>query len=370
MMKYPVISFAILAVALLGSCSSEKKDEKRATETYKVISPIVKDTVYTNEYIAEINAFQNIEIHTRVDGFLEDIHVDEGQYVKKGQLLFTISSQSYVQEVQKATASMQSAVAELKSAEIELANTEKLLAKNIIADTELEVVKAEVEALKAKVAEAQTDENQAKLNLSFAQLKAPYDGFINRIPYKTGSLVDEGTLLTTISNNHEVFAYFNVSEGDYLDYVVSSEEGKPKEVLLMLANNTLYPHKGFIETTASEFDRNTGTIAFRAKFPNPDNLLKHGASGKVLVNTPLKDALLIPQKSTFDQQENLCVFVVDNEGKVRIQTIVPSVRLPKLFVVSSGISSEDKIIYEGVQLVKEGDVIIPEMVSFSEAINQ
>lgn len=369
-MKYPVIPFAILAVAMLGSCSSEKKDEKRATETYKVISPIVKDTVYTNEYVAEINAFQNIEIHTRVDGFLEDIHVDEGESVKKGQLLFTISSQSYVQEVQKATASMQLAVAELKSTEIELANTEKLLAKNIIADTELEVVKAEVDALKAKLAEAQVDENQAKLNLSFAQIKAPFNGFINRIPYKTGSLIDEGTLLTTISNNHEVFAYYNVSEREYLDYGVTSEGGKPKEVLLMLANNTVYPHKGFIETTASEFDRNTGTIAFRAKFPNPDNLLKHGASGKVLVNTPLKDALLIPQKSTFDQQENLCVFVVDNDGKVRIQTIVPSVRLPKLFVVGSGLSTEDKIIYEGVQLVKEGDVIIPEMVSFSEAINQ
>ncbi len=369
-MKYPIISIAILAMALLGSCSSEIKDEKRAAETYKVTSPIVKDTVYTNEYIAEINAFQNIEIHTRVDGFLEKIHVDEGQHVKKGQLLFTISSQSYVQEVQKATASLQSAVAELKSAEIELANTEKLLAKKIIADTELEVVKAEVEALKAKVAEAQTDESQAELNLSFAQIKAPFDGFINRIRYKTGSLVDEGTLLTTISNNHEVFAYFNVSEREYLDYVGSSEQGNPKEVSLMLANNTVYPHKGFIETTASEFDRNTGTIAFRAKFPNPDNLLKHGASGKVLVNTPLKDALLIPQKSTFDQQENLCVFVVDNDGKVRIQTIVPSVRLPKLFVVGSGLSTEDKIIYEGVQLVKEGDVIIPEMVSFSEAINQ
>lgn len=370
MMKYLVIPFTILSLAVLSSCSFERKDEKRATETYKVISPIVKDTIYITEYVAEINAFQNIEINTKVEGFLEKIYVDEGERVEKGQLLFTVSSQSYVQEVQKATASMQSAVAELKSAEIELENTEKLLAKNIIADTELAMIKAKVEALKAKVAEAQVDQNQAKLNLSFAQIKAPFDGFINLIPYKAGSLIDEGTLLTTISNNHEMFAYFNVSEIEYLDYLVSSEQGNPKEVSLMLANKTIYPHKGLIETTASEFNRNTGTIAFRAKFPNPDNLLKHGATGKILVDTPIKDAMLIPQKSTFDQQENLCVFVVDKAGKVRIQTIVPSLRLPRLFVVGSGLSTEDKIIYEGVQLVKEGDVIIPEMVSFSETINQ
>lgn len=368
-MNYPAFLVPILISVLLASCSSERKDKKIASEKYKLICPIVKDTVYTNEYVAEINAFQNIEIRAKVDGFLENIHVDEGQRVKKGQLLFTINSQAYLQHVQKVTAVLQSATAELKSAEIEWENTKKLLEKNIIADTELEVVKAKAEAMKAKVAEAQADVDQAKLNLSFAQIKAPYDGIINRIPYKTGSLIDEGTLLTTISNNKEMFAYFNVSEKDYLDYVVAFEQGKPKLVSLMLANNTLYPHIGYIETTASEFDKNTGTIAFRAKFPNPNNILKHGATGKILVNTALKNALLIPQKSTFDQQENLCVFVVDNGGKVRIQKIVPTLRLPKLFAVGSGLSVKDKIIYEGVQLVKEGDVVIPEMVSFSEALN-
>lgn len=370
MLKYSEILFANLVLVFLTSCTSNRKDEVSIPETFKVISPIVKDTVYTNDYVAEINAFQNIEIHTRVDGFLEDIHVDEGEHVKKGQLLFTISSQSYVQQVQKATASLNSNIAELKSAEIELVNTEKLLSKNIIADTELEVIKAKVEALKARVAEAKADENQAKLNLSFAQIKAPYDGFINRIPYKTGSLINEGTLLTTISNNKEMFVYFNVSEKEYLDYGITSAQGQQIEVSLMLANNILYPNKGFIETTASEFDRNTGTIAFRAKFPNPDNLLKHGATGKILLNKPLKNALMIPQKCTFDQQENICVFIVGDNGQVHIQKIVPSIRLPHLFVIGSGLSAEDVIIYEGVQLVKEGDVIVPEMVSFLESLNK
>ncbi|MCB0455221.1 MAG: efflux RND transporter periplasmic adaptor subunit [Aequorivita sp.] len=369
-MKNPTLAITVLVSILVASCTSGGKDETKTPEKFKVINPLVKDTVYTNEYVAEINAFQNVEIRARVNGFIENIHVDEGQTVYKEQLLFTISSKEYLQNLQKSKAILQNAVAELKSAEIELENTKKLLEKNIVSDTELEMMKAKVDAMKAKVAEAQSDEEQAKLNLSFAQIKAPFDGIINRIPNKVGSLVDEGTLLTTISNNKEVFAYFNVSEKDYLNYAVSSEQGKSKEVSLMLANNTLYSHKGIIETTESEFDKNTGTIAFRAKFPNPKNILRHGATGKILVTNTLKNAMLIPQKSTFDRQENLCVFIVDSLGTVQARKITPLLRLPHLFAVGSGLSPQDKILYEGVQLVKEGDKISTETVSFSQVINR
>jgi RND family efflux transporter MFP subunit len=315
-MKKNTLLLGIGAVMILASCSTKSQKEQQQ-ETYKVTSPHVTDTVITNEYVAEINALQNVELRSRIKGFIEIIMVDEGATVRKGQLLFTISSREYQQNLQRTKASLQNAFAELKSAEIELANTQKLLDKNIVSITEVEMQQSKVDALKANVAEIQSDVAQANLNLSFAEVKAPFDGIINRIPNKVGSLVEEGTLLTSISNNKEVLAYFNVSEKDYLDYAISKGEGKSKEVSYCLANGTLYKHTGIIETTESEFDKSTGNIAFRAKFPNPENLLKHGASGKVLVKTELKNAMLIPQKSTFEIQENIYVFVVTEDNKVQ-----------------------------------------------------
>ncbi len=369
-MKITTLAIGVFAAFFFSSCSSGSGDESNVSQKFKVIYPLVKDTIYVNEYVAEINAFQNVEIRTRVNGFIENIRVDEGQTVYKGQQLFTISSKEYHQDLQRAKAILQNAIAELRSAEIELENTKKLLEKGIVSNTEAELMNARVDAMNAKVAEARSDEEQAKLNLSFAEIRAPFDGIINRIPNKTGSLVEEGTLLTTISNSKEVFAYFNVSEKDYLNYAVSIEHGKSKEVSLMLANNTLYSHKGIIETTESEFNKNTGTIAFRARFSNPQNILKHNSSGKVLVKTELKNALLIPQKSTFDQQEHICVYVVDSAGTVKVRKIIPSLRLPRFFVIGSGLSPQDKFIYEGIQQVEEGDKIIPELVSSSEFFNQ
>lgn len=366
-MKKNALVLSIGAMIILASCSTNTKTETE--NKFQVVSPLIMDTTYQNQYVADINALQNIELRTRIKGFIENIYVDEGQTVHKGQLLFTISSKEHQQDLLKAKAIFQNAVAELKSAEIELENTKKLLEKNIVSDTELEMMKAKVDAMNAKVAEAQSDEEQAKLNLSFAEIKAPFDGIINRIPNKAGSLIEEGTLLTAISNNKEVFAYFNVSEKDYLEYAISKEQGKSKEVSLILANGTLYSHIGIIETTESEFNKSTGNIAFRARFPNPEQILKHGSSGKILVKTELKNAMLIPQKSTFEIQENLYVYIVDNDNTVQIRKIIPSVRLPHLFAVSSGLSSQDKIIYEGIQRVKEGDKIIPEQVLLSQILN-
>lgn len=335
-----------------------------------VISPLVTDTAYTNEYVAEINALQNVEVRARVKGFIENIFVDEGETVRKGQTLFSISSKEYQQELRKAKAATESALADLKSAEIELANSQKLLDKNVISKPEFDLTSAKADALKAHVEEAQSDEAEANLNLSFTEVKAPFNGIINRIPNKTGSLVEEGTLLTTISNNKDVYTYFNISERDYLDYAASMSNGKSKEVSLVLANGSVYNHTGIIETTESEFDKSTGNIAFRARFPNPEQLLKHGETGKILVRTELKNAMLIPQKSTFEVQDNIYVYAVNNNNVVETRKIIFLVRLPRLFVVSSGLTPQDKIIYEGIQDLKEGDKIIPENVLLSQIANQ
>lgn len=366
-MKNYTLLLSIVAIKLLASCSNNTQQQTQ--ETYQVITPLVTDTVLMNEYVAELHALQNVEVRSRIKGIVEAILVDEGQNVRQGQILFTISSREYQQELQKAKAALKSAVADLKSAQIELENSQKLFEKNIIGKPEYEMASAKVEAMKAQVEEAQSDEAQAELNLSFAEIKAPFDGIINRIPNKTGSLIDEGTLLTTISDNRNVLAYFNVSEKEYFDYALSQGNGKSKEVTLLLANGKMYPHSGVIETTESEFDRSTGNIAFRAKFPNPDNLLKHGASGKIQVKTEVKNAVLIPQKSTFEIQENIYLFLVTADNTVRQQQITPIARLPHFYIIEESLTNDEKIVYEGIQRVKVGDKIIPETLSFSAIID-
>src|SRR5690606_26638355 len=313
----------------------------------------------------EIKAVQNVDIRARIGGYIQSVMVDEGQTVRKGQVLFSMNDQQLQQDLDRATAATKSAAAELRSAEIELEGSQKLLDRDFISLPEFKLAASKVEALGAKLEEARSDRSQASLNLSFAQIRAPFDGVINRIPYRTGSLVEEGSLLTSISDLGEMFAYFNISEVDYLNLSGNNSA----EVSLLLANGTTYPHGGIIETTESEFDPNTGTLAFRARFPNPDKLLKHGGSGRISVSTKIENALLIPQRATFDSQEHLCVFVVGEDQIVRVRNIDPLLRLPQLFVVGSGLSAEERILYEGIQRVREGDRIDSELVSFSDVFD-
>jgi membrane fusion protein (multidrug efflux system) len=338
---------------LLISCSN--KTIKNEEQTYLVVNPIIKDTTYEREYAATINSFQNVEIRTKVKGFVEDIYIDEGQKVNKGQILFKLNSKEFEQHVHKAEAAIQSALAELRSTEIEVENTKKLFDKNIVSKSELDLVTTKVNINKAKVNEAKVAKEQALLHVEYTKIKAPFNGIINRIPNKKGSLLDEGALLTSISNNESVFAYFSVSEIDYLDYVQSNN--KNNTVTLSLANNSIYPHAGTIETTETEFNKETGNIAFRAKFPNPEKLLKEGGTGKILVKKLYKNVIIIPQKSTFEVQGNIYVYLVDKNSKVYSKKINPINRLNNYFVLDRDLTKDDKIIFEGIQTVKTGDKV-------------
>lgn len=367
-MKKTFMLFSVCAITLMA-CSTDK-ETNNTEEKFPVTNPIVIDTIYTQEYVADIQSVQNVELRSRVKGFIEAIHVDEGKPVKAGQLLFSISSKEYKEALIKAKASLKSAIAEAKAAELDVKNIQTLVDKNVVSKTELEMAQSKLDAANAKIDEAKSDESNAALNLSFTEIKAPFDGIINRIPNKMGSLIDEGTLLTSISDNKEVFAYFNVSEKEYLDFISIKASEEKNQVSLVLANNQLHKQKGFVETVDGEFDKTTGNIAFRARFSNPEGILKHGSSGKVRLRNELKTAMIISQKSTFEIQEINYVFVVDKDNIVHMKSFVPKFRLPSLYVVESGLLPTDKIIYEGIQQVKEGDKIVPQLISDKEMLSQ
>jgi len=354
-MHKSLMGLGIVTTLFLLSCNTDTPTEKE--NKYKVVKPVIMDTAFTEEYVSELHATENVEIRSRVKGFIDKILVDEGKIVKKGQVIFKLSSQGYEQELLKAEAAWKNELAELKSAEIELENTAKLFAKKIISKSELELAKAKLDMHRAKVEEAKAHELQAHHNLSFTNVRAPFDGVINRIPNKTGSLVDEGTLLTTLSNNKEMLAYFNVSESDYLDYIGTTHWNDSKSVSLVLANGMLYNQVGHIETVESEFDPLTGNIAFRARFSNPEKILKHGSNGKIVVRKQLKKALVIPQKSTFEIQDKVFVYVITKNQEVEQRNITIKKRLPHVYVIESGLSVDDIILLEGTQNVKAGEKI-------------
>lgn len=351
-----IIQLAIVLPFILFSCSSQKEKNTKP-EAFAATVPVQKDTVFSKEYVADLQAVKNVEIRSRVKGFIDKIHVDEGELVKQGQLLFSISAQEYTDDLQRAKAQLKSAQADLKSLEVELRNVKGLFSKNIISKTEVELAEAKVDAAEAKCQEARSDVSTAQLNVSFTQIKAPFSGYINRIPNKLGSLVEEGTMLTTISDNETIYAYFRVAEFEYLSFMKSKGITNKKDLHLLLADNSRHSEPGVVETVEGEVDKATGNIAFRAKFANPKRLIKHGSSGKVSIDFDLKNALLIPMSATFEVQENYYVYVVDASNTVHARRIVPTVSLNDYYVVSKGLTVQDKFLLEGIQLVKDGQKI-------------
>lgn len=349
-----LLACGVLLVCL-AACSGTDKTTKTDTENYQVIHPLVVDTTFYKEYVADIQSVRNVEIRSRVKGFIEKVYVDEGATVKEGQLLFSLSKKQFQEELLKVNSLLKKAQAELTSAKVDLKNVQNLFDKKIVSKGELDLAEAKVDAITADIDDAKAQIEIAQLNLSFTEIRAPFSGTINRLPFKAGSIVDEGELLTTLSDNDEVFAYFNVSEKEYLDFKKRSET--QTDLKLVLANGELFSGIGKLETTDNEFNKSTGNLAFRARFKNEQGLLKHGSTGKIQFPLNLKNAMLVPQKSAFEVQDKFCVYIVGSDNTVRIKNFVPGQRIGQLYVVQSGLTAQDNVIYEGVQLVKEGEKV-------------
>lgn len=371
MNKYSPILLGVVTISLLFSCSKKESGDDLDIQTLKISTPIKIDTLIDQDYVADIHAIQNIEIRARVKGYLDKIHVDEGKFVKKGQIMFSINNQDYLSELSRAKAVFNQTIAELKAEELNLINTKLLVEKNVISANQLAIANTKVEGLKAKKEEAFAHVRSAELKVEYSSIRAPFDGVVDRLPFKRGSLIDEGTLLTTLSDTKEMYAYFNVSEKEYLAFSEDTEDvNKKSRVELVLANGEKYPHKGLVETIEGEFDKNTGSIAFRARFPNNEFLLRHGSSGKILLPEKIHGHWIIPQKAVFEIQEKNYVFIKDAKGQVRMKSIIPNIRIPHFYLVKSGFSQQDSILIEGIQLVKQGDKIKSQFVPMKSIIQE
>lgn len=316
------------------------------------------DAVYEREYVGEVHALRRADVRPRIRGRLEAVAVDEGQPAVAGQLLFSLDDRELLQELHRARASVASAEAELQAAHTERASTKLLFDQDIVSATELALIDAKIAVAKAQVDEATAAARQAEVNLSYSQVRAPFAGVINRIPHKMGSIVEEGDLLTTLTDASEVLVYFRVPESEHLNLAAGDQNGALGEVSFVLANGERLASLGVLDAIESEVDRSTGTLAYRARFANDRGLLKHGSTGKVVVRTPLRGAVTVPQRSTFEVQDHLYLYVVDSGGAARARKIVPKLRLDDLYVVESGIGEGERFVLDGIQKVVDGTQVV------------
>jgi membrane fusion protein (multidrug efflux system) len=326
----------------LEQARAGKSDVKEVKhERIVVSSPQVKNVTVTQQYVCQILAQRHIKIRALQKGYVETIPVKEGQTVKKGDVIFKLTPGPY-------KAKLDAELAHVKIAEVELQNTERLFKNKVVGENELAVYKAKLENAKARAELAQAE-------LNFTEVRAPFDGTIDRLQEQSGSLINEGETLTTLTDNRSLWVYFNVPEARYLEYVAG--QAKDANVDLVLANGKRFKHTGTINAIEARFNNGNGTISLRADFPNPEGLLRHGMTGNVLLHQTLKDALVIPQRATFEGVDKRYVYVVDKEDVAHRREIVVKNELDDLFVIGRGVGAEDRIVVEGTRQVRDGEKV-------------
>lgn len=331
----------------------ERGEVKRAIVT---TGPKVRDIIFTDSFVCQIRSQRHIEVRALEGGYLNGILITEGQAVKKGDTMFEILPVLY-----QAKLDAENAKAEV--AKLKYKYTQQLLEKKVVSENETLLQKAEF-------AEAQAKANLAQAELNFTHVKAPYDGMVDRLLQREGSLIKEGDILTTLADNSVMWVYFNVPEKYYLRYMAEkARREKEDKIELVLADGSTFPQPGKI-TIEADFNNQTGNIKFRADFANPDGLLRHGQTGTIKIRRPLKNALLIPQRATFDLLDKRYVWIVDKDGVVHQQPIAVQYELEDVYVIEGGIDVDAKIVLDGVREVEAGEKIEAEFRSPDEAFKK
>jgi RND family efflux transporter MFP subunit len=309
-----------------------------------VTSPQAKDVLITQQYVGQIHSQRHINVRALAKGYLQEISVKEGQAVKQGDVICKVVPTLY-------KAKYDAELAEVRVAEIELNNAKKLFEQKVASSQEMALHQAKLDkaVAKAKLAESE---------LNFTIVRAPLDGLVDRLHEQQGSLIKERDILTTLSDNRAMWVYFNVPEARYFEYMASlGQDKEDPKIELVLANGSKFQHIGKMGAMEAKFNNVTGNIPFRADFPNPDGLLRHGQTGKVLIHRTLHKAIVIPQRATFEIVEKRYVYVVDKDGVVHQREIVIQNELDDIFVIKKGLDVDDRIVLKGVRQVRDGEKV-------------
>lgn len=351
----PILAVALaMATLSLPACQMHADENMQHREHGKIVatSPIVKNVIINQQYVCQIRSQRNIEVRALQEGYLECVPIKEGQAVKAGDVMFRVLPTLYKTK-------LDAELAEARLAQLELNNTKRLYEQKVVSVQE-------VALYEAKLAKAQAKAAQAEAEMNFTIVRAPYDGIIDRLLQQQGSLVKKEDLLTTLSDNSVMWVYFNVPESRYLEYKagdvkrISNDKSRldleNSQIELILADGNKFKYDaGSTVTVEGKFNNETGNIAFRADFPNPDGLLRHGQTGKVLIHRTLNNALVIPQRATFEILDKRYVYVIEGSGVVRQREIVVQHEMDDIFIILRGVDASDTIVLEGVRQIRDGD---------------
>jgi len=362
-------SILLLAIFIYG-CSGPAATPPPAAIPSLPVSTVAQTSETTfNEYPAAIEGAIDLEIRPQVSGALDNIYVNEGALVQKGQALFKINEQPFREALNNAKAALQSAKAALLNAQLEVEKLTPLVANKVVSDFQLKSAKAAYEVALANVEQAKAGVGSANINLGYTVIKAPVSGYVGRLPKKQGSLVSpaDPQPLTLLSDAHEVHVYFSLGEDDFIAFnskypgkTLAEKAGKIPGVALVLADQTVYTQQGKIDMVDGQFDKQTGSISLRATFPNAQGLLRSGNTGKIRLGVEHKDALIVPQSATVEMQDKIFVFAVADSNKVKKQPIIVVGKSGSNYLVKEGIKVGDQIVLSGIDRLQEGQVIKPE----------
>ena len=366
------LGFILIALAFFSCSNKPQGGTAGQVKEYPVIAVSPQSTQLFKDYPTKLEGQQTVEIRSRITGYIEQILVDEGSFVKKGQVLFRLNSNDIQATVRSAEAQVKVAESDINSARINLEKTKPLVEKNIISKFDLESVESVLKSKEAQLAQANANLQNAKANLQYTLITSPAEGTIGTFPFRVGSLVSSATVepLTTVSNTVKMYAYFSMNEKEFLT-LTNGLEGKnlPEklaklaDVSLILADNSTFAAPGRIETASGLVDDQTGAIMIRANFPNPEGILRSGGNGLVRIPQFISSALLIPQKTTYELQGKHFVYVVGSDNKVRNTEIeVLSGNLKGSYVVTSGLKAGDQIVLEGLPSLRNDTEIKPKLV--------
>ncbi|HEV9038288.1 MAG TPA: efflux RND transporter periplasmic adaptor subunit [Puia sp.] len=372
MRKLLVLSIILAAATIysFSSCNQAKGTQAAPPPQSLPVFPIAASAATTYlEYTATLEGKTNVEIRPQVSGYLDKIYVEEGSFVRAGQPLFKINDRPYDAQLRNTEADVEAARANMEKAAIEVHRLQPLVANHVISDVQLRSAQAAYDQAKAQVSQAEAAGKNAGINLGYTLLKAPVDGFIGRIPFKVGALVGKGETqaLTVLSDVKEVYAYFSMSENDFL---VWSEQATGKTVQekiqsmppveLQLADNSIYGPKGHVQLMEGQFDKTMGTVSFRAIFPNTDGLLRTGSTGKVRIPQASSGVMPVPQQATYELQDKVFVFVVGDSNKVSSQPLHIVGKTTGWWLVDKGVKPGDRIVFAGMDRLQDGAVINPQ----------
>lgn len=346
----------ILSLLILTSCGNkaQKQQASAPPPSLKTSTVAKQDITVFNTYSTSIQGVQNVEIWPKVSGFVQNIYVEEGQQVKKGQLLFKLETQSLSQDAEAAKAAV-------NVAQVEVDKLVPLVQKGIISNVQLETAKA-------RLAQAKSNYNSIAANIGYSNIVSPANGYIGEIPYKVGALVSSnmGAPLTVVSDISSVRAYFSMNEKELLQMKSqmasnrnSMEAGSTPEVELVMVNGETYPTKGRIAMVNNIINPTTGSVTLRADFDNPEQLLSSGSTGTIKVPYTYNNVWVVPQFVTIDQQGTKMVFALDNDNTVHTKPITIVAMTDSEFIVSDGLEGVSTLVSEGVSKLRDGQSIDP-----------